>query len=127
MLLLMDNMFYEKNHHVNGGFLKFINFLGNICESFISGDKIDRTKEYIIQSLRIVVGNYESKNIEIFYEIAKNKNILKNRLKSIFKTMDSMIFNFSPEEKKKINDDVIEYLHKTYKKETVKDVMEILK
>ena len=113
---------------MNGGFfMKLMDFLGNIYESFISGDKIDRTKEYIIHSFRIAVGRYESKNIEIFYEIAKNKNILEDRLKSIFKTMDSMIFNFSPEEKKKINDDVIEYLHKTYKKETVKDVMEILK
>ena len=117
-----------KNYHMNGGFfIKLMDFLGNIYESFISGDKIDRTKEYIIHSFRIAVGRYESKNIEIFYEIAKNKNILEDRLKSIFKTMDSMISNFSLEEKKKINDDVMEYLRKTYKKETVKDVMDILK
>ncbi len=107
--------------------MKLKDFLDNIYEAIIVGNQQERTKEYTIQSLRNVVGRYESRNNELVNEIIKNKNILEDKILSIFKTLDSMITNLPTPEQKEIGGDVFNFLTKTYKKDTVQDIMEILK
>ena len=103
--------------------MKLRNFFDNLYEALISGDQFTRLKESTLQMVSTCLGRYEGRKIELENELDKNKNVMEERINSIFTNMENNLKSLEPSERKRLNQEVVAELVRRFEPDTVDAVV----